>query len=89
MARKKLTGNRKGPSIAKFQHCCSQLNSDTYSLMEGKKVLVVEDNVVNRRVALKMLGSLGCQVQVILVTLGTAFIVVLLEGVITDGERRC
>jgi hypothetical protein len=33
-------------------------------LLEGKKVLVVEDNLVNQRVATKMLKSLGCSVTV-------------------------
>jgi CheY-like chemotaxis protein len=33
-------------------------------LMHEKKVLVVEDNMINQKVATKMLTSLGCSVTV-------------------------
>jgi CheY-like chemotaxis protein len=33
--------------------------------MEGVKVLLAEDNIVNQKVAMKMLSTIGCQVDVV------------------------
>ena len=38
---------------------------DAPSLMEGVKVLLAEDNIVNQKVAMKMLSTIGCQVDVV------------------------
>jgi signal transduction histidine kinase/DNA-binding response OmpR family regulator len=40
-------------------------SGDAPSLMEGVKVLLAEDNIVNQKVAMKMLSTIGCQVDVV------------------------
>ncbi len=39
-------------------------SSRSKDLLHGRKVLVVEDNIINQKVATKMLTSLGCSVTV-------------------------
>ncbi len=59
------TGDYQGKSCQREQ-CkgCEEHQPLTEENLKGKKILVVEDNIVNQVVAAKMLSSFGCETQI-------------------------
>jgi hypothetical protein len=51
------------PNINQHHHRLTR-SPRSKDLLHGRKVLVVEDNIINQKVATKMLTSLGCSVTV-------------------------